>query len=44
MEKGTKEFEFQYLEELSYRKTDSNEFTYGAEFQYLEELSYRKTL
>ena len=34
---------FQYLKELSYRKTEkiANNNTYG--FQYLKELSYRKT-
>ena len=34
---------FQYLKELSYRKTDVFKTVSLNEFQYLKELSYRKT-
>ena len=35
--------QFQYLKELSYRKTETLEQNKEARFQYLKELSYRKT-
>ena len=42
-EYSTKATTFQYLEELSYRKTNGTDAGTFSVFQYLEELSYRKT-